>query len=136
MIPEAIRINERWVLLHIWMCEPMKKTLHIVLYKEATEDLGKETLVENKLLFFCFSSGQNLARSNRRFSPGWNHQPGLESPVQWIVQQTFAAGTFSPSLWYKPGLKVAFQSWLEPLTGTKGPAGLLSQVLAPTGIRG
>ena len=69
-----------------------------------------------------------------RFSPGWNHQPGLESSAQQIVQQTFPAGVFSPGLWFKPGLKVAFQSRLEPLTGTKGLAGLLSQVLAPTGI--
>ena len=46
--------------------------------------------------------------SNRRFSLGWNHQPRLESPAQWIVLHTFAAGTFSSGLWFKPGLKVAF----------------------------
>ena len=71
--------------------------------------------------------------TNKRISSGWNHQPGLESPVQRIVQQAFAVGTFSPGLWFKPGLKVAFQSRLEPPIGTKGPAGLLSRVLAPTG---
>ena len=74
--------------------------------------------------------------TNKRISPGWNYQSELESPAQWIVQQAFAARTFSPGLWFKLRLKVAFQSRLEPPTRTKGPAGLLSWVLAPTGTIG
>jgi hypothetical protein len=86
--------------------------------------------------FFALVLTEIWPGSNRRFSPGWNHQLGLESPAQWIGQQTFAAGTFSPSLWFKPGLKITFQSRLEPPTGTKGLANFLFRVLAPTGTIG
>jgi hypothetical protein len=60
------------------------------------------------------------------------------------VQQAFAAGTFSPGLWFQPGLKVAFQSRLMLPTRTKGPPtfnpgwqhelGLKGDLLVPIGV--
>jgi hypothetical protein len=69
-------------------------------FVSAFVQLNLREKTEQTFGFFILVSAGIWPGSNRRFSPGWNHQPGLKSSIQWIVQQTFAVGTFSLSLWF------------------------------------